>query len=129
STIFITIFGCFAPPTNIHAKTGPMTGMIKSILVYLLVLVAVIGIIDFVSVAWERRHTAAGPYSASPKITGISRDFVYDLSGSEAGGLGNAIRLFDEHSDPKTDPSSVPYPQPLPVKDPNKFFPPGRDCR
>ena len=97
----------------------------KPILLYIAVLTALIGAIHFVGTAWNRHqlppnvHTAV---SAAPKITSITRDDVYDLSGSEAGGMGDAMKLFDENCDPKKDPSSNPATQPLPTIAPDKYF-------
>ncbi|HSC37680.1 MAG TPA: hypothetical protein VLD19_07415, partial [Chitinophagaceae bacterium] len=104
-----------------------MTGVLKPILLYLLVLTGLIGIIHFSTVFINR--PSAGPVSASPRIATITRDFVYDLSGSEASGLGDAMKLFDENCDPKNDPSCSPVTQPLPVKDPDKFFVAGKGLR
>src|SRR4051812_43839726 len=106
-----------------------MAGMVKPILLYLVVLSAVIAIIHFTTGAWNHRGTRAIAVSSSPKITGISRDFVHDLSGSEAGGLGDAMKLFDENCDPKNDESPSPYTSPLPTVAPDKFFPNGKGLR
>jgi len=103
--------------------------MVKPILLYLLLLSAAIGIIHLATIAWNRHSVPAVAVSSSPKITGISRDFVYDLSGSEAGGLGDAMRLFDENCDPKNDPSSVPFTSPLPTLGADKFFPKDKGLR
>ena len=106
-----------------------MSGMVKPILLYLVVLSAAIAIVHFATLAWNRRGDRAVAVTSSPKITGISRDFVYDLSGSEAGGLGDAMKLFDENCDPKNDDSPAPFTSPLPSLAPDKFFPAGKGLR
>jgi hypothetical protein len=103
--------------------------MVKPILLYLLILSAAVGIIHLATIAWNRHSLRAIAVSSSPKITGISRDFVYDLSGSEAGGLGDAMKLFDENCDPKNDPSCAPFTSPLPTLGADKFFPKEKGLR
>ena len=109
-----------------------MTGAVKLIMLYLFVLSLAISLVHFSAVAWDRYIDHRSPSftpSPAPKITSISRDFVYDLSGSEASGLGDAMKLFDENCDPKKDPSSSPRTNPLPTAGPDKFFPKGKGLR
>lgn len=99
--------------------------MVKIVLLYIITLVCLLSAIHFIGNAWKRSElppASQGPVSAAPKITGISRNFVYDLSGSEAGGMGDAMRLFDENCDPKRDPSFNPRTNPLPITGAAKFF-------
>jgi hypothetical protein len=97
---------------------------VKLIAIYIVILAVVIGVIHSSINAWDRKGLPStnASVSTAPKITGITRDFVYDLSGSEAGGIGDAMRLFDEHCDPKHDPSFHPATNPLPTVGAAKFF-------
>ncbi|HEY4151282.1 MAG TPA: hypothetical protein VGM41_20230, partial [Chitinophagaceae bacterium] len=109
-----------------------MAGTLKLILQYLLVLSLVIIAIHFSSVACHHftdERPASFAVSSSPRISILNRDFVYDLSGSEAGGLGDAMKLFDENCDPRSDPSNSPTTSPLPTVGPDKFFPKGKGLR
>ncbi len=63
------------------------------------------------------------------KITGIGRDFVYDLSGSEASGYGNAMNLFDENADPANGYAPTANTSPLPWVRPYLFYPNGKGLR
>lgn len=56
------------------------------------------------------------------KISGIGRDFVYDLSGSEASGYGNAMNLFDENADPANGIAPTAKTSPLPWARPNLYY-------
>lgn len=103
--------------------------MAKLILLYLVLLSAAIGIIHLATIAWNRHGRATAALSNSPKITGISRDFMYDLSGSEAAGLGDAMKLFDETDDPRSHPFNTPSTSPLPTLGGDKFFPKGKGLR
>ncbi|MBS1562840.1 MAG: hypothetical protein JST39_00570, partial [Bacteroidetes bacterium] len=106
-----------------------MAGLLKSILLYLLLLTGVLAVIHFAMVAWGRHELPKVAVSYSPRIPILSHDFVYDLSGSEASGLGDAMKLFDEDADPKQRPESNPGTSPLPVVGADKFFPPGKGLR
>ncbi len=109
-----------------------MAGTVKLILLYLLTLSLAISIIHFSTIAWYHFNAGgARPFTASssPRIASPGRDFVYDLSGSEASGLGNAMNLFDENCDPRSNPSVNPHTSPLPVVAPDKFFPKGKGLR
>ncbi len=103
--------------------------MLKPILLSLAGLLVLAGLVRLGMAFWNRHQMANVAVSGSPKITGISRDFVYDLSGSEASGLGDAMRLFDENCDPKNRPFSTPSTSPLPTLGADKFFPRGKGLR
>ncbi len=109
-----------------------MAGTVKLIVQYLLILSLVIIVVHFSSVACHHftdKRPASFAVSSSPRISILNRDYVYDLSGSEAGGLGDAMKLFDENCDPRSDPSSSPTTSPLPTVGPDKFFPKGKGLR
>lgn len=63
------------------------------------------------------------------KITGITRDDVFDLSGSEASGNGNPMKLFDEDADPANGSTAVPNTNPLPNSKMGIYYPPGKGLR
>ena len=99
---------------------------------YLAVLITVIGLIYLVQLAWAKGHTAqfsAAVVEDAPKITGITHNNVFDLSGSEASGYSDPMKLFDENCDPKLNPSSTPSTSPLPSRMPDLFSRAGRGIR
>ncbi|MEP7277763.1 MAG: hypothetical protein ABI813_03885 [Bacteroidota bacterium] len=63
------------------------------------------------------------------KITGFTRDDVYDLSGSEASGYGDPMKLFDEDADPANGNDKDQQTQPLPNSKMDIFYPPGKGLR
>jgi hypothetical protein len=63
------------------------------------------------------------------KITGFTRDDVFDLSGSEASGYGDPMKLFDENADPANGLLTNPQTVPLPTSKMDIFFPPGKGLR
>ena len=63
------------------------------------------------------------------KITGISSNNVFDLSGSEASGNGHPMNLFDEDADPASNAFTHPHTSPLPNSKMDIFYPPGRGLR
>ena len=77
---------------------------------------------------YTHQFPAAKNRAAIQRITGISRDDVYDLSGSEASGNGDPMKLFDENADPVNLPT-IPGTNPLPNSRMDIFYPPGRGLR
>jgi len=71
----------------------------------------------------------AGPKRGLHKITGISTESVYDLSGSEASGYGDPMKLFDEDADPANGIDPKPVTQPLPNPKMDIFYPSGKGLR
>lgn len=65
--------------------------------------------------------------SNSDKIK-IYKDYLFDLSGSEATG-GDPYKLFDENCDPKNGLPGNPHTDPLPNRGLDLFFPKGRGLR
>ena len=65
------------------------------------------------------------------KITGITADDVYDLSGYMANGGSSPFRLFDENDnfDPKNGVTGTPTTSPQPTKQADIFFPLGKGNR
>src|SRR5450432_3634496 len=63
------------------------------------------------------------------KISGFTRDDVFDLSGSEASGYGDPMKLFDENTDPANGILTVPHTNPLPNYKMDIFYPPGKGLR
>jgi len=75
-------------------------------------------------------HRSSSKTGASlHKITGITRDDVFDLSGSEASGNGNPMKLFDEDADPANGSTAVPNTNPLPNSKMGIYYPPGKGLR
>ncbi len=77
------------------------------------------------------RHSFNGPQhpAASQKIAGITKDDVFDLSGSEGSGNGDPMKLFDENADPAIDASTHPKTHPLPNSLMGIYYPPGKGLR
>lgn len=67
--------------------------------------------------------------AALHKITGITKDDVFDLSGSEGSGNGDPMKLFDENADPANGASSDPKTNPLPNPLMGIYYPPGKGLR
>lgn len=98
---------------------------------YLLCTVAVIVAANYVQKTWIGRtgQMKAAEISNAPKIVVISPEWLYDLSGSEAYGGGDPLKLFDENCDPKKDIATRPLTSPIPFRSPNIFFPKGKGLR
>ncbi len=69
------------------------------------------------------------PGKALTRITGFTRDDVFDLSGSEASGYGDPMKLFDENADPASGILTYPKTDPLPNSKMGIFYPPGKGLR
>jgi hypothetical protein len=76
-----------------------------------------------------RQNTPAKSALALHKINGFTTDDVFDLSGSEASGYGDPMKLFDENADPANGILTNPSTDPLPNHNQEIFFPPGRGLR
>lgn len=63
------------------------------------------------------------------KITGITKDDVFDLSGSEGSGNGDPMKLFDEDADPANGIIVHPKTHPLPNALMGIYYPPGKGLR
>src|ERR1700730_7386788 len=65
------------------------------------------------------------PCNGSQKITGIYKEFVYDLSGYAGSGGSTPFKLFDEndHFDPKNGITGSAETSPQPTIQPDIFFP------
>ena len=63
------------------------------------------------------------------KITGITSDDVFDLSGSQASGQGDPMKLFDENTDPANGQPGDPKTNPSPPAKIDIFYPPGKGYR
>jgi hypothetical protein len=84
----------------------------------------------FQSLYYQYKYPQAAPSTLHPKkITGITRDFVFDLSGSEASGYGDPMKLFDEDADPANGILTNAYSSPLPYSRPWLFFPKDKGLR
>ena len=82
-----------------------------------------------VQVFYHRQSTAVLQASSLHKITGISSNDVFDLSGSEASGGGHPMNLFDEDADPANGKFGNPHTSPLPNSRMDIFYPPGKGLR
>jgi hypothetical protein len=82
-----------------------------------------------VNVARRQTQIPAEQLSAAPKISVLSANQLYDLSGSEAYGGGDPFKLFDENADPKKDINSRPSTHPFPVRSAPIYFPVGKGLR
>ncbi len=77
----------------------------------------------------QKTPIPVGQLTASPKISILSADQLYDLSGSEASGGGDPFKLFDENADPKKYPDTRPSTHPFPVRLAPIYFPVGKGLR
>lgn len=88
------------------------------------------GINLFRSLFYRYQHPAfQRPATPLHKITGITANDVFDLSGSEASGGGDPIKLFDENADPANGIMGDPKTHPSPLRAINIFYPPGKGFR
>lgn len=78
---------------------------------------------------YHQQHAAPAGSTGLHKITGITREDVFDLSGSEASGYGNPMKLFDENTDPANGLPGQPQTQPLPNPKMGIYYPPGKGLR
>lgn len=72
---------------------------------------------------------APKPSGNKQKITTITSDDVFDLSGSAYSGGSDFYRLFDENRDPKNGVAKTPVTNPMPVENKSLFYPSGRGLR
>lgn len=79
----------------------------------------------------ERGVAAAPACNASSRITGIYKQFVYELSGYANSGGNNGYNLFDENDffDPKNGLTGFPETSPHPIRNADNYFPRGRGSR
>jgi hypothetical protein len=71
-------------------------------------------------------NVASGAVAGTNEITAIYRDWVYDLSGAQASGGSDPMKLFDENCDPKNGINGNPVTDPLPFKGLDLFYPAGK---
>ncbi|MEO6314023.1 MAG: hypothetical protein ABIU63_03185 [Chitinophagaceae bacterium] len=88
-------------------------------------------LIIYAAQAFFYRQAGAGrsAHAALHRITGITKDDVYDLSGSEGSGNGDPMKLFDEDADPANGSTVHPNSQPLPNSLMGIYYPPGKGLR
>ncbi len=120
--------------TNLYMPArGRITQTITLAGAFLLVLTAVMALIYFIQAAWMNASVAPSHSSVqltdAPKITTITRDHVFDLSGSEASGYSDPMKLFDENCDPKYNGAFTPSTSPLPSRMPDLFTKNGKGIR
>ncbi len=79
---------------------------------------------------YNKQHPAFNKQIADGlhKIT-ITKDDVYDLSGSEASGYSDPMKLFDENTDPANGIAGDPKTQPAPLSKVDLFYPEGKGLR
>ncbi|MEO5681426.1 MAG: hypothetical protein ABIQ88_02230 [Chitinophagaceae bacterium] len=100
-------------------------------------LLLLVGIITVITALYAGQYFFFRQQNQSPqrsglalhRITGITRDDVFDLSGSEASGAGDPMKLFDENADPANGPLTHPNSNPLPNPKMGIFYPPGKGLR
>jgi len=107
---------------------------VKNLLTALLLLFSIAIVISCIyigqSVYFQQQYHSPQKSAATlHKITGITRDDVFDLSGSEASGNGDPLKLFDENADPANGLVTHPNTQPLPNPKMGIYYPPGRGLR
>ncbi|MEP6728494.1 MAG: hypothetical protein ABJC98_21900, partial [Bacteroidota bacterium] len=111
----------------------PQNAFVKNLLTALLLMTSIVitvaGIYMVQSLFYGRPNHLSRPTGSMRKITGITRDDVFDLSGSEASGNGDPMKLFDENADPANGIMIHPHTQPLPNSKMAIFYPPGRGLR
>ena len=113
--------------------TSP-NAFVKNLLTVLLLLFSIAIVISCIYIAqsvYYRQQYHPSPKSGATlhKITGITRDDVFDLSGSEGSGNGDPLNLFDENADPANGLIIHPNTQPLPNPKMGIYYPPGRGLR
>jgi hypothetical protein len=77
-------------------------------------------------------HHAVAPLKSAGqahKIANFTRNDVFDLSGSEASGYGDPMKLFDENADPANGSLINPTTNPLPNPRMGIFYPQGKGLR
>ncbi|MEP6749404.1 MAG: hypothetical protein ABJB86_16835 [Bacteroidota bacterium] len=111
------------------SNPGPL---VKNLLTALLFACCIALIISLVYIAQTFYYQQLLPPKSANhphKITGLRRDDVFDLSGSEASGYGDPMKLFDENADPANGIIANPTTHPLPNSKMGIFYPPGKGLR
>lgn len=101
-----------------------LTALLLAGCIALLVYIFYIGQVFF-----YRQSSQLKPAGALHKITGFTRDDVFDLSGSEGSGYGDPMKLFDENADPANGMVTIPKTDPLPNPKMDIYYPPGKGLR
>jgi hypothetical protein len=106
--------------------------LIRNLLTMLLLfgcIAVLVALLYIGQVFFYRQPSPAGTNTHLHKITGFTNEDVFDLSGSEASGYGDPMKLFDENADPANGIDPRPGTHPLPNSKMNIFYPPGKGLR
>jgi hypothetical protein len=113
------------------AKIGSVSKNLLTVLLLLADITVAITAVYCGQLWYYNQHRPPLPASGTglQKITGFTRDNVFDLSGAEASGYSDPLKLFDENADPANGQLTHPNTNPLPVAKLPSFFPPGKGMR
>ena len=113
----------------IISHPGPLLKNLLTALFLLCCIILLVSVIYIGQIIFYHHAFPSASAAVLHKITGFTRDDVYDLSGSEASGYGDPMKLFDENADPANGLLTQPFTQPLPNPRMGIFYPPGKGLR